>query len=138
MSARKKMVFGLGALALATGFCAAQPAKANDLERFLNGLRGGPSYYAPGYRGYYGGPDYAYDANGLASRISNRLDRGFSDGRLTRHEFNILRRELNAIMADRPVMDYATFRSRLITLNSRVTSELNDREFAGRGFGHWY
>src|SRR4030095_14445675 len=116
MSSRKGMIFALSALALTSGFYFRQPAQANDLDRVLDFLRGSRQTHM--------------DVDRLTARVSNRLEEGRADGRLTGREYRRLRRELDIIMSDRAQMAYGglnwseaqSLRNRLTNLDYRTTA----------------
>src|SRR5262249_37272117 len=77
MSSRKSMVLALSVLALvSSGLYVGQPAQANDFERFLNFLRGDRRNQA--------------EVDGLIARVSDRLEQGRAEGRLTGREYRRL------------------------------------------------
>jgi len=133
MSSRKGMVLVLSVLALvSSGLYAGQPAQANDFERFLNFLRGDRRNRA--------------EVDGLIARVSDRLEQGRAEGRLTGREYRRLQRELEVIMFDRAQLAYEglnwaeaqSLRNRLSNLDYRASTELRDGEIAGRANRYWY
>lgn len=105
----------------------------------LNNYGYGNVSHFPNYNPRPGNYGFA-NINERQAFIQRRIDQGVRNGRLNQFEANNLRVQLNRIARDEANMrlgglsgwERQSLLSRLDNLNSRVTSELNDGQIAGR------
>ena len=84
----------------------------------------------------------------LTMRLSNTLEEGRADGRLTGWEYRNLKRQLDRINFDRQQMAFSggrldwgeiqALKGRLVGLNDLAMTEMRDQEVAGRANRYWY
>lgn len=106
--------------------------------RLTNYGYGNVSHF-PGYNPRPGNYGFA-NINERQAYIQRRIDQGVRNGRLNQFEANSLRAQLNRIARDEANMrmgglsgwERQNLLSRLDSLNSRVSRELNDGQIAGR------